>query len=608
MATAIAFTVLLLASLAWLYWRALPKPLPDIPHNRDSAGRVAGDLPGLLAHVRKTKEIASFAFQQCRNLQSPLVQVFLRPFSPPILFLDDPRETEDILLRRTREFDRAPSTAAFFKPIVPRSTMVRLTDNTFREQRRMWQDVMAPQFLRQAVAPNVHRSALELVELWTRKAQLADGRPFEALDDLELAAFDAIWIAMLGTRLSGLKDEIGALETEGATAGSEGVIDEEASLVQGLQNLDGPVTFPKAPRSVMHHGIAYINATVERIMRSPFPAKHHWFLRQARQYKYYSAFKDREIDGLVRNARRRFEKLAAAGDIVVEDGGDTCAMDLVLRREAIAFAKTGKRSPASDDRAMRDELAMLLVAGHETTAITLGWGLKLLADNQSGQTKLRQALQSAFSSLPAGSVPSASEIISTNIPYLDGTLEEILRFANTVPLLVRSATVDTTILGYHVPKGTHVMCNAQFMQEPLHVPDKARSPSSKAAWDRRGTEFATQHLHRFMPERWIKTTDGGLGEEFNPSSLTRMQFSIGPRGCFGSYSHPTGSRYAIVAQSLTEPFLAGKKLAMQQLRIFVVLLIWNFEFLPVPDELNSPWGHQKILRPPQQCYIRPRLV
>ncbi|RYP91561.1 hypothetical protein DL770_002341 [Monosporascus sp. CRB-9-2] len=107
---------------------------------------------------------------------------------------------------------------------------------------------------------------------------------------------------------------------------------------------------------------------------------------------------------------------------------------------------------------MRDELAMLLVAAE--------------------QTKLRQILRDTFASLPAGSVPSASEILSTSIPYLDGALKEALRFANAVSLLVWSATVDTTIMGYNIPKGSHIIYNAQFMEEPIEVSSKARSPSS----------------------------------------------------------------------------------------------------------------------------------
>lgn len=49
---------------------------------------------------------------------------------------------------------------------------------------------------------------------------------------------------------------------------------------------------------------------------------------------------------------------------------------------------------------------------------------------------------------------------------------------------------------------------------------------------------------------------------------------------------------------------AGQKLAMQELRVMIVLLVLSFRFDPVPDALNSPAGRQKALRVPQQCLVR----
>ena len=156
----------------------------------------------------------------------------------------------------------------------------------------------------------------------------------------------------------------------------------------------------------------------------------------------------------------------------------------------------------------------------------------MVAKNQESQRKLREILKLAFPSALSCSVPSASEILETNIPYLDGFLEEILRFGNTVPLIVRATTVDTEILGYKAPKGTHVMCNAQFMTEPFDVPEDVRSPSSQAAAKRRNLPFVTENLNVFEPQRWI--THNAEGEEvFEPHALTRLAFSLGPRGCFG---------------------------------------------------------------------------
>lgn len=85
------------------------------------------------------------------------------------------------------------------------------------------------------------------------------------------------------------------------------------------------------------------------------------------------------------------------------------------------------------------------------------------------------------------------------------------------------------------------MCNAQFMEEPLDVPKEVQSPSSREAWQRRGRGgYSTQSIHKFMPERWIRQSAEGV-DEFDPSALTRMQFSIGPRGCFGLFPFSLGS-------------------------------------------------------------------
>ena len=336
--------------LAYLYWRALPKPLAGIPHNAASANRLSGDLPGLLAHYKQTKEIASFSFQQCHSLGSPVIQLFLRPFSRPFIWLNDPRETEDILLRRTKEFDRAPSTIAMFKPLVPHASMVKTTNDEFKQQRRLWQDVMSPDFLRTVVAPNVHQPVLELVELWRLKTKLALNHPFEALDDLELAAFDAIWVAILGSKLNGTRTEIEHLEHL-----------ESQSAVLMPPNDDDEIHLPTAPRSTMFRAIAYINSTMERIMRSPFPKYYHWILRQNSTYKYYDGYKNREIMGLVHKARDRFQKLSKLAEEEASEY-DACAMDLVLRREVIAARKTAVPLAIAGDLEMRDELGMLLVA------------------------------------------------------------------------------------------------------------------------------------------------------------------------------------------------------------------------------------------------------
>lgn len=339
-----------LSIASWLLFykpHIFPNPYPGIPYNHTAAKRLFGDLPDLLAHYKRTKEVSSYSFQLCKTLKSPIVQLFLRPFSPPLICLDDSREIEDILLRRTKEFDRAPSTIAFFKPVIPYATLVQPSNRHFKQQRRLWVDCMSPGFLRRVVAPNVYKSASELVDLWRLKTSLADGYPFAAQRDLELTAFDAIWIAILGSELGSVCSEIEALRTE-------------ASSIKLPNDKDLPASFPSATRSEFYEAVAYLNGTVESVIASPFPVWHHWFIRQSSQYKAHSAIKDKEIRYLTRRARDRFRRISAAED----EGGehDTCAMDLVLRREVIAAQKAGVEIREEENLAIQDELLMLLVA------------------------------------------------------------------------------------------------------------------------------------------------------------------------------------------------------------------------------------------------------
>lgn len=90
-----------------VYRAALPKPLPDIPHDPKMAKRLLGHAPGMVAHVQKSGSIFDWFVAHGAELDSPIFQLFTRPFSPPDVFLVDPRESQDILLRRAKDFDRS---------------------------------------------------------------------------------------------------------------------------------------------------------------------------------------------------------------------------------------------------------------------------------------------------------------------------------------------------------------------------------------------------------------------------------------------------------------------------------------------------------------------
>lgn len=98
-----------------------------------------------------------------------------------------------------------------------------------------------------------------------------------------------------------------------------------------------------------------------------------------------------------------------------------------------------------------------MIAGVDSTATNMGWGLKYLAKHNDVQTRLRKDLRDAFpSALQEGKPPSANDITKARIPYLDAFIDEVLRHSGGRPTNVRVAISDTEILGYHIPEGTDV--------------------------------------------------------------------------------------------------------------------------------------------------------
>jgi cytochrome P450 len=212
--------------------------------------------------------------------------------------------------------------------------------------------------------------------------------------------------------------------------------------------------------------------------------------------------------------------------------------------------------------------------------------MKYIPTSPTAQNTLRAHLNRAY---PAASRekrnPTVEEITKTLIPYLDATIEEIVRISRVFNDASREAMVDTTLLGHHIPKGTNVImlgCGPDYFSKGFPIDDSLRSKSALGAknqfgsWDPTDTEI-------FKPERWLtKEHDGN--EVYNAMAGPLLSFGLGPRGCY------------------------GKRLAYLTMRIFVVLVIWNFELLPVPEEVNSFAGIDKLTTSPKQCYIRLRKV
>ncbi|KAI4721669.1 cytochrome P450 [Aureobasidium sp. EXF-10727] len=565
--TLLSLSAFSLTLLYLVYRAALPRPIPGIPYNKNATRSVLGDVPEWFKYIKQNNGQALNWWQrQIEKHDSPIIQLFLKPFGRPVVIVADFREAQDILLRRNKEFDRSQIFDDIFSGVLPQHHITMKTTDKVKAQKRLLADTMLPSFLNEVAAPRIHEAMMDLVRLWNLKADLAENHPFEAHEDIAHTTLDAIWIVTLGSSADTIGNQANMLET-----------------VAGMKlpaSKDVPAVFPKAPHPPAFDAVLTMTESMTPLIASPFPKLHHWILRQSKSYKDAKRYKDQEIDAMMKVAIDKFSDDQI--DTLEKQGKDRSAIDHMIRRELLVARKEG-RSPLYDTPAARDELFGFLIAGHETTSTTFAWGVKLLSDNPQAQLKLREVLRSTYADASAEKrQPTAKEIATLHHPYIDGVLEEILRSADTAAVLSRLAMVDTDVFGIRIPKGTDVnfLTYAGYIAPSVGtIEEHKRSASSQASKDKTGV-WEESDISDFKPERWLKTT-GEKGEvEFQKNAGPTLQFGAGVRGCF------------------------GRRLAYIELRMLVVFIIWNFELQPVPAELGTYLAIDKITHQPQKCYLR----
>jgi cytochrome P450 len=160
-------------------------------------------------------------------------------------------------------------------------------------------------------------------------------------------------------------------------------------------------------------------------------------------------------------------------------------------RKDILTLLLSARDEAGDaltDRELRDELITLLLAGHETTATSIGWAFERLLRTPAALERL-------------------SAEVETDGPgeYLEAVIKETLRVRPVVPEVFRAPSEPTELGGYLFPAGAHVAVALLLVQlDPeLYPPDP----------------------QAFRPERFL---DGA------PEPYTWVPFGGGVRRCLGA--------------------------------------------------------------------------
>ena len=183
------------------------------------------------------------------------------------------------------------------------------------------------------------------------------------------------------------------------------------------------------------------------------------------------------------------------------------------------------------DRELRDQLMTLLLAGHETTALSLAWAVEEIGRRPAVLGRILEEIR-------AVSDPALP------MPYLDATLKEVLRLHPVTPLLARRLTAPVQLRGYEVGAGTFLVPNVFIAQrhpaywddpdafEPQRFLDKKPDPYAYLPFGggaRRciGMSFALLEMRVVLATMFGELR---LAPHGKPAGLTLRSFFFAPKG------------------------------------------------------------------------------
>lgn len=330
----------LVAVLIWARRKLYPNPYPGIPYNKESANRILGDVPDLARLVASEHQSTQPILDVTTGrLGTPIAQLlFPGLLRKPLVILDDPREIEDIVNRRNKEFDKAQMSIDFISPMFPHGTLSQFTTPELKAQKRLWVDVMGPDFLRRATLPNMYEAALELVELWRLKTStLYKEAPFKIDEDIKDATLDAIWVALIGEKPGMTKYQARKLECQ----------------------LEGNELREPPPCAWLKEGVNFLTDSIVWNSNMNIPKWAQKLLTYTPRHRKLRGNITSEIQQAMKKGVDRFQRLELGK--LEADELDTCMMDLVLRRQMLEAKKAGKvPTDPTQDVKMLDEMFVML--------------------------------------------------------------------------------------------------------------------------------------------------------------------------------------------------------------------------------------------------------
>ncbi|KAK0603345.1 hypothetical protein LWI29_003976 [Acer saccharum] len=204
----------------------------------------------------------------------------------------------------------------------------------------------------------------------------------------------------------------------------------------------------------------------------------------------------------------------------------------------------------------------LILAGTDTTLVTLTWAVSLLLNNPHELKKVQNELL-----IHIGKDRAVEESDIKNLTYLQAVIKETLRLYPPSPIIHRASIEDCTLssTGYHVPSGTRMMVNAWKIQRDGRV------------WS---------DTDKFQPERFL-TSKKDI--DFRGQNFELIPFGSGRRSC------------------------PGISLALQMVHFTLASLLHSFEVVMPPSsgedhvDMTESNGLTNLKATPLQVLVTPCL-
>jgi cytochrome P450 len=226
------------------------------------------------------------------------------------------------------------------------------------------------------------------------------------------------------------------------------------------------------------------------------------------------------------SAMRETKRLADRAIEARRSEGAKAPPDLLDLLMAGADPEGGRQMTTAE---LRDNLLTFIVAGHETTALTLSWALYLCAFDPAAQAAAQKEAQAALGDRAA----TVADLPS--LPLVRRIVDETLRMYPPAAFLSRTAMAPDTLCGREIRPGDTVIL-------PIYALHRHR-----LLWE---------DADAFRPDRFA-----------DPKSVPRFQylpFGDGPRICIGA------------------------SFALQEAVIVLATLLARFRFSPVPGKNPKP--------------------